>query len=263
MTGSSQGHVVTINPVNPDDLAGPREEVLIFGGEQHFTGQHISRVLDCITANEAFKTVVQEEIAGRGQSFASYGEFLSFLRALIHGLVREDAGTLGFDAFEMHEALASYRESVEQSIDTYRCDVKPNPHGVFWPNPTRHPESSVFKTLPFIENLGLITRETPIGSAGSCFAIELARSLQKRGFNYVRTESEHEDTANGVFVDHYDPDDTQASFSATYGLLFNTPSFRQLAEKAFGGAQLAAHPDPTATDDAGRAGDLSLHGSLP
>jgi len=50
----------------------------------------------------------------------------------------------------------------------------------------------------------------------------------------VRTESEHDDALAGVFVDAYDPHRPEVSFSASYGLLFNTPSFRQLAEKAFG-----------------------------
>jgi len=104
---------------------------------------------------------------------------------------------------------------------------------VFWPNPKREPSRSIYDTLPYIQNLGLVTKETPVGSAGSCFAFEFAHSLQRRGFNYVVTETEAEDAAAGVYVDGYNPQNPYARFSANYGILFNTPSFRQLAEKAF------------------------------
>ncbi|MCJ8269161.1 MAG: GSCFA domain-containing protein, partial [Psychrosphaera sp.] len=38
----------------------------------------------------------------------------------------------------------------------------------------------------------------------------------------------------GITVDGYTPGDKSAKFCANYGILFNTPSFKQLAERAFG-----------------------------
>ncbi len=211
------------------------DEVLFLGSSDGtFPHQLVSGVLASITDNDRFKELALGRIAADGRVFASYPELLGFLQSFIHGLIRDPDQLQVGDPFELHEALSRYRESVTETLDTYDTSTKPNPSAVFWPNPERDPESSIFNTMPYVENLGLISKETPIGSAGSCFAIELARSLQERGFNYVTTESEHEDARNGVFVDDYDPERPHMSFSANYGLLFNTPSFRQLAEKAFG-----------------------------
>ncbi|MEX2451998.1 MAG: GSCFA domain-containing protein, partial [Rhodospirillales bacterium] len=92
---------------------------------------------------------------------------------------------------------------------------------------------SLFNIQPYLEPLNLIGKDTPVGSAGSCFGEEIAFEFQKRGFTYVITE--REDTyGDGVFFAGYDPDTPYARFSANWGIMFNTPSFRQLAEKAFG-----------------------------
>ncbi len=126
------------------------------------------------------------------------------------------------DLIEQAENLALFeREFLVDSI-RYQTSSKPNPDAVFWPNPchSSHP-SSLFGTRPMVENFGLVDKSTPVGSAGSCFASEIAYYLQNKGYNYVITES---DEADGP----------QPESCARWGILFNTPSFKQLAEKAFG-----------------------------
>lgn len=123
-------------------------------------------------------------------------------------------------------------------LDAYRPETKPNPDAVFWPDPTGNPPRRLRDTLPVVRNLGLVGPDTPVGSAGSCFAMEIAYELQRRGFNYVRTEDEAEGITRGVMMGDYDADNPYSRFPATWGLLFNTPSFRQLAEKAFGVREL-------------------------
>ena len=110
---------------------------------------------------------------------------------------------------------------MRDNADAYKSDTKPNQTAVYWPNPIAADSRSIFEELPFVTNLPLIDEATPIGSAGSCFAIEIARRLQANGFNYIVTEPL--------------PDKNGFSQSpAQWGIIFNTASFRQLIEKSFG-----------------------------
>ena len=77
-----------------------------------------------------------------------------------------------------------------------------------------------------------MTKDTPIVSAGSCFAFEISKVLQQDNYNYVISER-IDDPNSEVIVDGYTPGDDIVKFSANYGIIFNSPSFTQLAEKAF------------------------------
>ena len=55
----------------------------------------------------------------------------------------------------------------------------------------------------------------------------------------------------GVLIGDHDPAVSHASFPANWGQLFNTPSFRQLAERAFGRRQLPRILVKTVTPDQG------------
>lgn len=100
---------------------------------------------------------------------------------------------------------------------------------LFWPNPThdRYPADK-YKTKPFVKKHALIDSDTVISSAGSCFATQLARAFQSRGYNYLVTER-LENRDDGVWVDK-----GAIKGSANFGTLFNTPSLLQIAQKAFG-----------------------------
>jgi hypothetical protein len=130
--------------------------------------------------------------------------------------------------------LADYESTFKDSFNRYNLATKPKISGVFWPNPN-HPEhpNSKHELLPYVNKHPIMDISTPIGSAGSCFAFEIAKVFQQGGYNYVVTER-NDDPNSGVLIDGFNPGDKYAKFCANYGILFNTPSFVQLAEKAFG-----------------------------
>ena len=130
--------------------------------------------------------------------------------------------------------IARFEEEMVDAHKIYGAEGKPDPKGIFWPMPDHpsHPASK-YDALPFVKKHPIMTADTPIGSAGSCFAFEIARVFQEMQFNYVVTER-NDDPASGFGVDGYRAGDKYAKFCANYGILFNTPSFRQLAERAFG-----------------------------
>lgn len=70
----------------------------------------------------------------------------------------------------------------------------------------------------FADSVGLVDRDTPIGSIGSCFAAEIKRYLQERDFNYVQT-------ATGKHAEWG---------SAAWDRVFNTGQLRQEFERALG-----------------------------
>lgn len=124
-------------------------------------------------------------------------------------------------------ALLVHVEKTGQSRRAYLTDGKPNPDALFWPDPTyaKRPRTLTGE-LPFAGATPILDKTTPIGSAGSCFAMEIAHELQRKGFNYVVTEP-YPDAATGL-----------SNACARWGIIFNTPSFRQLVERAFGTMEL-------------------------
>ena len=154
------------------------------------------------------------------------------LVALIRMILYKEASA-GIDTFRKVAELEDFLGRFPAEIARYRPVNKPNPDAVFWPDPTREKgPRSLFDTLPFVRNHGLVTKETPVGSAGSCFAIEVASSLQERGYNYIVTEA-FSNADKSVFYPDF-RDTTRPVFSANWGILFNSPSFMQVAERAFG-----------------------------
>jgi hypothetical protein len=189
--------------------------------------------LDAIFRDASFKTFIREEIAAEDASIDSQKDLIGFISARLAELISADPVSLGFTPSEQFAAVSAHQRRVQDNIETYSLDAKPNPSGVYWPNPTREAGQSLFNTLPYLQPLNLISKETPVGSAGSCFGEEIAYAFQKNGFNYVVTEHEDHD-GKGVFFSGYDSSNPYSRFSANWGIIFNTPSFRQLAEKAFG-----------------------------
>jgi hypothetical protein len=81
----------------------------------------------------------------------------------------------------------------------------------------------------------IITPETKIVAAGSCFAQHLARHIKKRGFNFVEEEKSHPifwtsskwpESQPGAF--------NYGNFSARYGNIYTARQLRQLIERAYG-----------------------------
>jgi hypothetical protein len=142
---------------------------------------------------------------------------------------RELAEANGFPA--MRSAFYAHQAMTALNRRAYATGGRINPDTVFWPDPTNAREPrSLYTELPFARREPLIDRSTRIVSAGSCFAIELAHALQRDGYSYTVKESNKGETGSYEFLDGGE----LPSSSAAWGIIFNTPSFRQLVEKAFG-----------------------------
>jgi len=129
----------------------------------------------------------------------------------------------------MH-TLAAHVQDTLSNRRAYLPQGKLNPNAVFWPNPIHATEPrDLFNELPFAETYGIIDRTTALGSAGSCFAMEIAHRFQANGYNYV---IEQHQTAEPQVNTNY------ADASAAWGIIFNIPALRQLVEKSFGKRKL-------------------------
>lgn len=127
----------------------------------------------------------------------------------------------------------SHKVRSEENHRAYSTEGRTRPDAVFWPNPASADNPRNLRTeLPFVQKTPIINRKTAIASAGSCFAVEIAYALQKRNFNYLVKEPNIADDRSYWFKD-YDCRPYPTS-SAAWGIHFNTPSFLQLVEKAFG-----------------------------
>lgn len=149
-------------------------------------------------------------------------------------LERGVQGALGappdLQALSRYQAYFSHREMARQSARAYSTSGRVNPNAVFWPDPTDARNGrSIYAELPFAKSTPLIDRSTAIVSAGSCFASEIAHALQRNGYNYLVKEQNKGRPGSYEFLDTGDVPNS----SAAWGVIFNTPSFRQLVEKAF------------------------------
>ena len=105
-----------------------------------------------------------------------------------------------------------------------------------WPNNQRtkisYPERffDIFEDLPYRDAPRFITPQTPIGSAGSCFALRIAHQLQAWGYNYV---IEEDDLPPDLPLDQLSTTSYRMA-PARWGVLFNAPSMRQMVERAYG-----------------------------
>ncbi len=219
------------------EASRPVAPTIVLGGDGALGAGVAELIVDSIFAEPAVRRRVGEGLATIDPPPQTHGELLAAISAQLQAMLA-DRRALQFDPFAMRDALADYGRRLARNADVYNMAAKSNPDAVFWPNPKRPGSRSLFETLPYVQRLGLIGPDTPVGSAGSCFAIEIARELQDRGLNYVSAEDEAASVAAGVIMTGYDPQQRQTRFPASWGLMFNAPSFRQLAEKAFGERQL-------------------------
>ena len=190
-------------------------------------------LLRSIFSDAGFVAYLAQQVAGADNRAKSHNDLVSVLANFFEQAIPATSGAQRRRLEERAEEFKRHLAATETSALAYSSQGKANPTGVFWPNPERADGGSLKDTFPVGQRHGLVSRETAIGSAGSCFAYEIARNLQRRGFNYVVTEREH-DGSNGVIVDAFDPQNPYVRFSATWGLIFNTPSLRQMVERAFG-----------------------------
>jgi hypothetical protein len=129
-------------------------------------------------------------------------------------------------------AITNHQKETDLNRNAYAGRELKSPFSGFWPNPSDQRNGrSLFQELPYRRSRKIITKKTPLVSAGSCFALEIAHELQREEFNYLITER---NSKGFLTKDASVPSDA----SAAWGIIFNTPSFRQLVERAFGLRQL-------------------------
>ena len=141
-----------------------------------------------------------------------------------------EAGRVGNAAVMWSHAasrVAAFIENARKNATAYKQEGKLGPDVVFWPDPSHPKRPRPFaREIPIVAAEKIVGRDTPIGSAGSCFAMEIAHRLQEKKFNYVVTEP------------FPNPRDGLSDACARWGTIFNVPAFRQLVEKSFGAITL-------------------------
>jgi GSCFA family len=136
---------------------------------------------------------------------------------------------------DMLRQFIDHRQATARNRRAYSIGDRANPNAVFWPDPTNKDPAfpaagrSLYTELPFARKIPLIDETTRVVSAGSCFATEIAHALQKSGYNYLIKEQNKGNPGSYEFLDEGELPNS----SAAWGIIFNTPSFRQLVEKAF------------------------------
>lgn len=183
-------------------------------------------LIDFIFSDTAFKTHLKEA-AKHSVAFADQAAFLEFCRS--QAGAHFGAGDGGGKAIAELDAFIGKSENVSER---FKGTLKPNPKAIFWPDPTRG-DPLLADVLPVAKRYPFIDQSTRIASAGSCFAVEIAQNLIRRGFNYMCLETTY-DEATGTICLGTDSQKPEVQYSCRWGILFNTPSFTQIAENAFG-----------------------------
>lgn len=205
-----------------------RPEILRLHIEQIFKDKDFAKEI----ADFAVKFVADNKI-----QLQNFSDFLSLIRKIFEDSIDWKSPRPNEKILRAAPDLLDFEAQCQKGLHAYNPERKPNPDAVFWPNGERDPGKSIYDVLPVIKNHGWVNASTPIGSAGSCFASEIAFNLQARNFNYVVGEELYR-PHDGVFSDDFDREKSVAGASANWGILFNTPSFRQLVEVAFGERKL-------------------------
>jgi GSCFA family protein len=116
------------------------------------------------------------------------------------------------------------RDTIEKS----RVIQWPNNPNVYRNDPDKY--FDIYKDFFYKNTHRIISKNTPIGSAGSCFATRIAHQLQLWNYNYIIEEDDLPDDIPVENLAHT----TYRTSSARVGTLFNIPSMRQMVERAFG-----------------------------
>lgn len=165
------------------------------------------------------------EINGR----LDYKSLLSAILKVVNGLEDETFSAHTITKNKLINDVEKFQRDAAKSNAAYDKHSKPNPEAIFWPDKETFSKGEV---LPFVKRYPIMNRQTIIGAAGSCFANEFSYAMQHNQFNYMIAEP----LANGeggVLNDAISIETKYADASAQWGILFNTPSFKQLAERAF------------------------------
>jgi len=107
------------------------------------------------------------------------------------------------------------------------CPYRTLPDGSYWRKSIENicPDD----VDPINEPLLKIAPQDKIATAGSCFAQNISRYLQKSGFNYYVTETAHP-ILDGDIAEAFN----YGTFSARYGNIYTSRQLLQLIQRAYG-----------------------------
>jgi len=210
------------------DDRGP--EILNTTGDLSGVGAaSFNRLVGRIFENEALKEYLRDTAKGE-TGLVSQDAFVEFCTKAMNAFYAETSR----DADHQQEKarLDAYIGKTNAVGMRFHTANKPDPNAIYWPDPQRG-DPLLKDVLPIVGRVPIIDQSTVISSAGSCFAIEIARNLMSRGFNYLCLENTF-DPETRTLVMGSDPQNPEVQYSCRWGILFNTPSFTQIVENAFG-----------------------------
>ena len=214
-------------------MSGARD-IARLGGEAGWNDQAARRLLlrAVYRDDPELADIIAGEIERAGRPTPDLGAVLSLAQQAVAAGARLEDRSLAARFEAQAGAAQRFMADGQAAAKTYEPAEGKPAEAIFWPNPKRDPSQSLAALKPFVKRTPLVDAQTPLGSAGSCFAFEISHAFQRRGFNYVITEPQP-DGSNGVHSEGGRAAQGLTDFCAAWGLLFNSPSFRQLAERAF------------------------------
>jgi hypothetical protein len=221
-------------PSADDDSIDPSSSVVILNSDDEITSKEgLTWLLKCIFRETDLRRYVLSQNGTEIARCKTFREATQYLHEHYQRRAQNPAGFLRSSLEKRaFEALLIHQKDTARNENAYQGQRQNLPESGFWPNPSIQQNGrSLFRELPFRTRSKFITKTTPLVSAGSCFALEIAHQLQREGYRYVVTERNF----RGLLTR-----DTSvvSDASAAWGIIFNTPSFRQLAERSFGLRQL-------------------------
>jgi hypothetical protein len=216
-------------------LSGPAfSSVTILNSDDEITSpEGLIWLLKCIFRDPDLLEFVRKQVGAEVTKCKTFGEANHFLYKYYQRQAQShDSSKTPSLATRAFRAIATHQQGTALNQNAYQGRRYDDPSSGFWPDPSDQGNGrSLFQELPYRRRWKIITKTTPLVSAGSCFALEIAHALQHDAFNYLITERN-----SGGFLTK-DPS-ILSDASAGWGIIFNTPSFRQLVERAFGLRQL-------------------------
>lgn len=137
---------------------------------------------------------------------------------------------------EIEKHIFNLERTVDFNNKCYLRDTPEKTRVTQWPNNQTSRQNNprhyfdIYEDLFFRERYPILKKNTPIGSAGSCFALRIAHQLQYWGYNYI---IEEDDLPPDFPIENI-TDTGYRMAPARIGTLFNVPSMRQMVERAFG-----------------------------
>ncbi len=218
-----------INRYTPNLMQSKKECIHIPADGKITSLESLKLHLNSIFTNKQYADELYKNFSG-SVFFKNSPTISSLIIALKNSFKNELDWNLHFNTSNLKnlEDLLAYERNYTDSLNAYNENGDISADKIFWPIPNHNsrPENK-YHMLPFAHTNKIMTKSTPIGSAGSYFAVEIAEVLQEQGYNYVISEL-GDNPGTEAIIDGYNVN------SANFWTLFNTPSLKQLAEKAFG-----------------------------